>query len=131
LGVTREPTDFDMSAAWIRRAQGDLKTFMEGFAARLEGAVPAHVTVERKRDGLFSKSSHVIKIAVEMEQHLYSLTFDAGRLAAWRTKIVRGVTLKSEQMSIPEWLAALHRDIQSLADHASSARNVIHEFLMS
>jgi hypothetical protein len=129
--VNREPSDFDLSAAWIRRAQGDLKAFMEGFAARLEGAVPDRVLVERRRDGLFSKTSHVVKVGVQMEPNHYSLTLDAGQFSAWRTKVVRGVALKSEQMAVPEWLAALHRDIQALAEHAGSARNVIHDFLMS
>jgi hypothetical protein len=34
-------------------------------------------------------------------------------------------------MPVPEWLKALHRDIHALAEHAGSARDVIHEFLMS
>jgi hypothetical protein len=64
LGVSGEPGDFDMSAAWIRRSQGDLKAFMEGLAARLDGAVPGRVSVERKRDGLFAKTSHIVRVAI-------------------------------------------------------------------
>jgi hypothetical protein len=129
--VSREPSDFDLSAAWIRRAQGDLKAFMEGFAVRLEGAIPERVSVERKRDGLFSKTSHVVRVAIQLDPNLYSLALDGRQLAAWRTKVVRGVALKSEQMAVPEWLGGLSRDVQVLAEHADSARNVIHEFLMS
>jgi hypothetical protein len=129
--VSGEPNEFDLSAAWIRRAQGDLRAFMEGFAARLAGAIPDRVSIERKRDGLFSKTSHVVKVAVQMEANHYSLVFDAGHVAASRVKVVRGVALKSETMPVPEWLKALHRDIHALAEHAGSARDVIHEFLMS
>jgi hypothetical protein len=129
--VSGEPSEFDLSAAWIRRAQGDLKAFMEGFAERLAGAIPERVTVERKRDGLFSKTSHVVSVAVRMDANLYSLMLDAGQIAASRVKVVRGVALKSEALPVPEWLKALHRDIQALAEHAGSARDVIHEFLMS
>jgi hypothetical protein len=131
LGVSGEPGDFDMSAAWIRRSQGDLKAFMEGFAARLEGAVPGRVSVERKRDGLFAKTSHVVKVAVQMESMLYNLALAGSEVSASRTKVVRGVALKSEHMAVPEWLKALHRDIQALAEHAGAARNVIYDFLLS
>lgn len=31
-------SNFDQSTAWIRRAQGDMRAFVEGLAARLEGA---------------------------------------------------------------------------------------------
>jgi hypothetical protein len=129
--VSGEPSEFDLSAAWIRRAQGDLKAFMEGFAVRLEGAVPGNVTVERKRDGLFSKTSHVVKVSIDIEPNVYSLAIDGSRLSALRAKVVRGVALKSEQMAVPEWLDAVHRDMQALAEHAGAARNVIHDFLMS
>ncbi len=129
--MSREPNDFDLSAAWVRRAQGDLKAFMEAFAVRLEGAVPGRVTVERKRDGLFAKTSHVVKIAIHIEPNLYTLALAGRQISAWRTKIVRGVALKSDEILVPAWLDALQRDIHALAEHAGSARDVIHEFLMS
>jgi hypothetical protein len=31
----------------------------------MAGAIPGHVTVERRRDGLFSTTSHVIKVAID------------------------------------------------------------------
>jgi hypothetical protein len=125
------PSDFDMSAAWLRKAQGDLKAFMAAFAARMSDAIPGRVTVDRRRDGLFSSTSHVIQVTIDAEGNVYSLALDKAHLTARRTKAVRGVTLKSEELPVPEWLAALHRDIQRLAEHAGSAQSVLHDFLMS
>jgi hypothetical protein len=53
------------------------------------------------------------------------------RLTARRSKAVRGVTLKSEPLDFPDWLAALNADIQSLAERDGAAHDVLHDFLMS
>ncbi len=131
MSVTSGPGDFDLSAAWFRKAQGDLRAFLEGFATRMEGAIPGHVTVERRRDGLFSKTSHVVKVAIDAGPAVYVLHLDNNHLSALRAKSVRGVTLKSEAMAVPEWLAALNADVQRLAERADAAHGVLHDFLMS
>jgi len=104
---------------------------MEAFAVRLEGAVPARVRVERQKDGLFSKTRHVTRISVEAQNHVYELSLQAGRLSAQRSKVVHGVSLMTERMEVPQWLDALRGDIQTLAEHAGSAQDVLHDFLMS
>ena len=124
-------SDFDLSAAWYRRAQGDLRAFLEAFATRMEGAIPGHVTVERRRDGLFSKTSHVTKIAIDTGPNVYFVALENKRLAARRSKAVRGVTLKSEPLDFPDWLAALNADIKRLAERDGAAHDVLHDFLMS
>jgi hypothetical protein len=129
--MTGGPSEFDLNAAWVRRAQGDLKAFMEGFAVRMESALPGHVEVERRRDGFFSKTSHVVQVAVRGEHDVYILTFDGVRLNALRKKAVHGVTLKSESMKPAAWLEALDGEIKRLADHASSAQTILHDLLMS
>jgi hypothetical protein len=120
-----------MNAAWLRKAAGDLKAFMEAFAVRMEGAIPAHVAVKRKRDGLFSSNTHVEQVAISTETQIYTLRFEAARLSAHRTKVVRGVTLKTETMALPEWLSALNHEVQKLADQAGVSHDVLHDFLMS
>jgi len=125
------PSDFDLNAAWLRKAQGDLKAFMEALAVRLEGAIPGRVAVEREKDGFFSKTSHATKVTVDGHDHVYVISLQKSRLATHRSKIVHGVSLNTEHMDAPAWLAALHSDIQSLAEHAGKAQNVLHDFLMS
>ena len=129
--MTSGPGDFDLSAAWYRKSQGDLRAFLEGFATRLEGAIPGHVTVERRRDSLFSKTSHVVKVAIDTGGNVYVVCLENNHLSALRAKAVRGVTLKSESMEFPGWLAALNADIQRLAERVDAAHGVLHDFLMS
>jgi len=129
--VSDGPNEFDLSAAWIRKAQTDTKAFMEAFAVRVESAIADRVKVERRRDGLFSRQSHVESVAITLEHHVYTLVLERSHLLAQRTKIVRGVTLKSEQLPMPEWLQGLQRDMAAMAEYADSAQQVLHDFLMS
>jgi hypothetical protein len=108
-----------------------MKAFIEGLAVRLEGALPGHVEVERKRDGLFSRESHVLRISVTFETTQYILSFNGGRLVARRSKFVRGISIGSTDMRMPEWLAALSADMTAVGQQAGAAHAVLHEFLMS
>ena len=129
--MTSGPTEFDLGAAWLRRANGDMKAFMEGLAARLEGALPGRVEVERKRDGFFSRESHAVRIAVAMDRSLYTLTVDRGNLTARRAKIVHGISIGSDTLPVPEWIVALNRDMLAIGEQAGAATTVLHDFLMS
>lgn len=125
------PDNFDLNAAWFRKAQGDLKAFMEAFAVRLQGAVPGRVAVQREKDGFFSKTSHATRITVDAHDHVYVIGLNKNQLTTHRSKVVHGVTLSTQQMDVPAWLAELHNDIQLLAEHAGNAQTVLHDFLMS
>ncbi len=122
---------FDLSAAYIRKAQGDIKAFMEGLAVRLEGALPGIVSIERRRNGLFSSDTHATKIMVALDRCILVLTLEGGRLHAKRSKVVRGVTISSEEVTVPAWLETLNREIGETGEQAETARNVLHDFLLS
>ncbi|MDQ0472399.1 hypothetical protein [Labrys wisconsinensis] len=125
------PSEFDLSAAWIRRAQGDLKAFLEAFAVRMESALPDHVVVERRRDGFFSSTRHVTGVTVRTDGDVFILGMAGARLVARRQKLVRGVAVKTEVLGMPEWLVALDREVKLLAEQAGAAQSALHGLLMS
>ena len=131
-----EPTSvgqdgFDLGAAWLRRAQRDLGAFTEALAIRLEAAMPGAVTVERCRDGLFSRKTHVAAIAVRIPTGVLSLKAGHGRLHATRAKVVRGVSIGSEEITVPAWLDEVMRSTRALGREAGAAHEALHTFLMS
>jgi hypothetical protein len=125
------PAEFDLNAAWLRRANGDMKAFMQALAVRLEDALPGRVEVERKRDGFFSRESHAVRISVAFDSSLYTLVLEHGHLHARRAKIVHGVTLSSGDVTVPDWFSALNREVGVIGQEAGDAHGVIHDFLMS
>ena len=127
--MSAEPDPFDLEAASLRRSESDLRAFIEALAVRLEGALPGHVSVDRRRDGFLSKTSHVVKIVVRGERAVYEISFGRGQLAATRSKLVHGVAISSTTVTVPEWLAEVRKELQGLAEQAGTASDVLHDFL--
>jgi hypothetical protein len=120
---------FDLNAALLRRSERDMRAFLSALAARLEGALPGRVETERRRDGLFSRTSHVAKIAVRFDGAIFTITFGKNGLAATRAKLVRDVVISTTPLQVPQWLKELQADVAKLAEYAGSAGDVLHGFL--
>ena len=73
--------DFDLVAASIRSDAGDLRTFMNVVAAKLQGALPGHVTIERQ-GGLFTKDHPVRLIRVTFGDRRYEMEWVNGSVEA-------------------------------------------------
>ncbi len=127
MSVDLDP--FDLDAAGVRRAQTDLKAFMEALAARLEGALPDRVAVERRRDGLLATTRHVHEIIFRGEEAEHRLRFDKGRLSATRAKTVRGVVISTLEQPVPEWLADVRAEVAALAGSMGGASDTLQTFL--
>ncbi len=120
---------FDLDAAGIRRAQTDLKAFMEALAERLRGALPDRVVIERRRDGLLSSTRHVHEIVVRGDGGEYRLRLDKGQLSATRAKTVRGVVISTTDQPVPTWLSEVRAEVAALAGAMGSASDTLHDFL--
>jgi|EndMetStandDraft_6_1072998.scaffolds.fasta_scaffold49501_2 hypothetical protein len=120
---------FDLNAAVLRHSERDMRAFMAALAVRLETALPGRVSVERKRDGFFSSTSHVAEIRVEHPDAVFTLSFGKPGLTASRAKVVRGVTIGTSTLPVPQWLAELNKSVADLADRSAIAGDVLHGFL--
>jgi hypothetical protein len=120
---------FDLNAAVLRHSERDMRAFMAALAVRLETALPGRVRVERKRDGFFSSTSHVAEIKVEHPDTIFTLSFGKPGLTAQRAKVVRGVTIGTSNLPVPQWLAELNGAVADLADSSAIAGDVLHGFL--
>ena len=109
--------DVELVAASLRASSSDLKTFVEVLADKLEGALPGRVLVERKSVRFLAKEKRVDRIECQLGDARYVLSTRNG-LEVRRAKAVRGVVLKTEELSFDEWLGAL---AQALADEARTS----------
>jgi hypothetical protein len=131
MGAERADVEpFDLAAALSRQSGGDAKAFAEALAARLAPALPGRVAVERRRDGLFSSTSHVSSIAVRFDDALLVLKAERGSLSAQCAKVVRGVTIGTRDMPVADWLADVVRRTQALGEGAGSAHAALQDFLL-
>ena len=107
--------EFELLAASLRADASDAVAFLEALATKLSGALPQRTQVERA-GGLFSRAHHVRRIAVRLGEWEYALVAEpGGALEASRTHAVRGITLKSEPLSLDQWIDALSTDLTELA----------------
>jgi hypothetical protein len=99
----------------------DTRGFLPLLAIVLAGAMPDETEVERK-GGLFQREKPVRRVTVTLGDHIYSLEdFGRGPLAAQRTKVVRGIRLKTEPMPTELWLADLSAEIATRAHQNEKA----------
>jgi hypothetical protein len=90
----------------------------------LESALPDEAEIGR-RGGLFSRKT-VQRVAVTLGDNRYTLE-DPGRgpLHASRTHIVRCISLKTEPITVEEWLAELGAALDERARTSAAAREAL------
>jgi hypothetical protein len=120
--------DLDLLAASLRADAGDTAAFMEALAARLEGALPGQVDVERK-GRLFGGAKQVRRIAVRLGDTHYEIENDGGAPTARRRSVVRGIALKSEDLGVDAWIDDLSRDLVALAESSERGRAALERLL--
>jgi hypothetical protein len=122
--------DIDLLLASLRAGAADAHLFLQALDAKLEGALPGQVTVER-HGGLFSRAHPVKTIALELGEHRYRIAEAGhGRPRAQRTRVVRGIALKTDELSVEEWLSSLAHELSDLAQSSERAREALERLLL-
>ena len=120
---------FDLDAAILRKSETDLRAFMSALAARLETALPGRVHIDRKRDGLFSSTTHVVKIEITTDNAAYTVTLDGSGVRTTRAKVVRGVTISSSAIPAATWMSDIRAAVAQLSGDAGDASDALGNFL--
>ena len=117
-----------VAAALSQGYARDQRSLLETLAAMLESALPGEAQIQR-RGGLFSRKV-VQQIGLELGPDRYTLE-DPGRgsLRASRTRVVRGIALKTEEIPVEEWLDALSTNLEERAKSSASARAALERFV--
>ena len=120
--------DLDLLAASLRADASDTAAFLDALAARLEGALPGQVEVQRK-GGLFGGGKRVRRIAVRLGDSHYEIEGEHGALVARRRNVVRGIALKSEELGVDAWIDGLSADLLALAQRSEQGRLALERLL--
>ncbi len=121
-----EAPNLDLVAASLRADAADLRVFVESLAAKLEQSFPGRCRV--RRAGMLGKGS-VRQISVELGDGRYELTHDDGRISARRSSVVRGITLKSDELGLDEWIDSLAAEVVAEADRSEHGRLALEKLL--
>jgi hypothetical protein len=124
-----EAPDLDLLAASLRADTSDTAAFLEALAAKLEDAFPGQVEVERK-GRLFGGAKRVRRIRVRLGDTHYEIEGEGGVCVGRRRSVVRGIALKSEDLSIDAWIEALSGDLLELAQRSERGRIALERLLV-
>ena len=122
---------FELLSASLRASSGDLTTFVEVLADKLEQALPGRVTVERRAVRRFSKEKWVARIEVALGDNRYVAVAKEGALETRCAKAVRGVVLKTETLPLNAWLEELGRDLAVEAEASEQSRLALEQLFGS
>ncbi|HLY67972.1 MAG TPA: hypothetical protein VKU60_20705, partial [Chloroflexota bacterium] len=101
----------DVLTACLSRDEQETGDLFDFLARKLELTLPGKVTVRRKR-GLFVKAHPVQDIVLELGDNHFTLRrTDQGAPEARIRRVVRGVVLKTEDVSVPEWIEQLAAEL--------------------
>jgi hypothetical protein len=120
--------DIDLLAASLRADAGDLGTFVEALAVKLEQAVPGAVRVERRRDGLFGPKL-VKRIAFNAGDQRLELRSEGAVVETRWSRLSGGIVLKSEQLDTDAWLRALGEALAEQARRSQTTRQALERLL--
>jgi hypothetical protein len=121
-------SQFDLLAASMRADAVDLKAFVEGLAAKLSQSFPSQVRVERKGGRLGGKQ-RVRRLALKLGECEYELVNDDGAVSASRRVVVRGIALRTEALSLEQWIDAVAQELAAQADKTESDRVALERML--
>ena len=125
-----EPLQVEMLAASLRADTTDLKVFLEVLATKLIGSLP-HQTQVLRHSSLFSREHPVKEIVVTLGDYQYRVTRERqGPITSFRAKVVRGIVLKTEQISMEQWIGELAEGLVQAAAESAQTRAALHQFLL-
>lgn len=117
-----------VAGAMIREYEKDQIAFFEMLGSLL--AKSFGPSVRLIESGGFLKKKRLEAIELPVEDWLYHLRRDErGALEAGRKHVVRGIALKTESMSVAQWLVAIQSLIQERMRHSEAAARAIAEVL--
>ena len=111
-----------IAAGLTRNYAGDREIFLSLLVEALEPAVGERLRVQRS-GGWFRRDGPIRRLDLDMDAQRFALDVGkGGALAATRQRVVRGIALKTEEMSVEAWLQAV---AAVLADYARTHQEAL------
>lgn len=119
---------FDLLAAALRADSGDSAVFLNVLAAKLEGGLPDHTVVHRRRR-LFGGPGPIEMVSVALGDERLELEADGRSLAGRRVRVVRDIAISTDELTVDEWIDALSRRLATEAESSERARAAMERIL--
>ena len=123
-----EQADFELVASSLRADANDLRVYVEVLARKLGESFPGLCRVRRAG---FRGKGPVREIAVDLGDERYALEHRDGSVTARHASVVRGITLKNEELGLDQWIDSLATAVTTEAARSEHGRLALENLLMS
>jgi hypothetical protein len=111
-----------MAAGLTREYAGDREMFLSVLVETLQPALGERLRVERS-GGWFRRGGPIRRLQVDLgEQHYVLEVGKGGALSATCSRIVRGIALRTDELSVEDWLRTV---TEALAECARTHREAL------
>jgi len=118
--------DIDLVAASLRADAGDLRIYVEGLARKLERSFPGLCKV--RRSGVLGKGP-IRAITIALGDGRYELEHHDGSVVTRRSSVVRGISLKREELGLDQWIDSLASHMLEEAERTERGRLALENLL--
>jgi hypothetical protein len=120
--------DLDLITASLRADMGDLATFVEALAVKLEDAIPGSVRVDRRSGRMFGPKL-VRRITVDAGGQRLELRRSGDNVETLASRLSGGIVLKTEPVDMDSWLTALGEALADQAKRSQTTRQALERLL--
>ena len=121
-----EADGFEIVAASLRADARDLDTFFEVLAVKLSASFPETTNIDREG---FRGRGRVKSISVALGEQRYGLERSSIGVSCRRARAVREIVLKSEELSLDDWIDSLSQDLAEAAEQSERGRLALERLL--
>ena len=119
----------DILAAALRSDKKEAVSTVEFLAKKFEAILPDHTTIVRG-GWLLSSEKPVKELKVAFDEFHYQLNVDKKFVTGREMKLVRGVVLKTREISLDEWINRVAQELAALAAKNAQAKEALTEFII-
>lgn len=119
-----EPSQIEMLAASLRFSNSDIDNSMGALAQLLQSISPDACKITRRKHGLISKQTTLEQISLNLGDLLFTVARAnrANSVMFSVAKIVRGITIKTEEIAMEEWSRKLAEELSKEAEQSEKSR---------
>jgi len=123
-----ESLKIDILASALHMDKLESKELVETLATRLQTILPDSTTVERG-GWILSSDRPVKKLIVRFDDLHLGLVKDKSRVTATSMKIVRGVVLKTSEVSLDDWIKTLATELNKASATNAGMKKALSDFV--
>ncbi|MHB1928298.1 MAG: hypothetical protein ACYDEN_07605 [Acidimicrobiales bacterium] len=128
MGGQLEPSwDLDVAAAMLRTDTADVDSLLDVLGAKLERILGSRAQVQR--DSGFRRSKRVAKIVVDAGGNRLEATRNRTGPSFCDVHAVRGITLRTTEITADEWLDRLVELVKAEAGRSNDVRTALGRLL--